>query len=126
MQPIKLCRVQQFRKYSAAIIQFTDRKQHLVAAHPLLPDQWRSKMYMNNKAFTQTPQAKVNIHRGFALLYHADVVNHCPACGHTHWHIGRMVAQCAFCETALPLSVSSSQPAEPLFFFKGSSTAMAA
>jgi hypothetical protein len=41
--------------------------------------------------------------RGYAPLYRLKAVNHCPACGRTHWHIGRRTAECAFCGTALPL-----------------------
>src|SRR3546814_16811688 len=33
--------------------------------------------------------------------------NHCPGCGHTHWLIGRIMAECAFSQTALPLESSS-------------------
>jgi hypothetical protein len=43
-------------------------------------------------------------------IYHPNVVNHCPGCGRTHWYIGRITAECAFCTTAIPLkdgSVSS-------------------
>jgi hypothetical protein len=83
-------------------------------------------MYMNTNDFSQISQSKTQLRRGFTALYHADVVNHCPACSHTHWHVGRQVAECAFCETALPLAASSSQPMEPLFFFRGSSTLAAA
>jgi hypothetical protein len=68
----------------------------------------------------------VRFRQGFAPLYHGDVVNHCPACGHTHWHIGRTTAECAFCETALPLSESAAQPMQPRFWSHSSSTAMAA
>jgi len=60
--------------------------------------------------------------RGFRPLYHADSVNHCPACNRTHWHIGRATAECAFCETAIPLAISSLQPMKPLFWFRGSET----
>lgn len=42
--------------------------------------------------------------RGYSLLYRMDRVNHCPGCGRTHWIVGRVTAECAFCETALPLS----------------------
>lgn len=28
----------------------------------------------------------------------------CPGCGHSHWQIGRLSAECAFCGTALPLA----------------------
>ncbi|TWH90488.1 hypothetical protein [Sphingobium baderi] len=41
--------------------------------------------------------------RGYALLYHSGETNHCPGCGQRHWIIGRMMAQCARCDTALPL-----------------------
>ncbi|MGC4250427.1 MAG: hypothetical protein QM605_02880 [Sphingobium sp.] len=41
--------------------------------------------------------------RGYALLYHPGETNHCPGCGQRHWIIGRMMAQCARCDTALPL-----------------------
>jgi hypothetical protein len=33
-------------------------------------------------------------------------VNHCPGCGRSQWLIGRLSAECAFCSTAVPLSVS--------------------
>jgi len=41
--------------------------------------------------------------RGYHAVYHDGEVNHCPGCGRTHWHIGRLLAECAFCATALPL-----------------------
>ncbi len=41
--------------------------------------------------------------RGYHAVYHDGEVNHCPGCGRTHWLIGRMSAECAFCSTALPL-----------------------
>ena len=41
--------------------------------------------------------------RGYHAVYRENEVNHCPGCGRTHWHIGRMLAECAFCGTALPL-----------------------
>ena len=41
--------------------------------------------------------------RGYHVAYRADQVNHCPGCGRSHWHIGRLMAECAFCGTALPL-----------------------
>lgn len=48
-----------------------------------------------------------NIHeaqsRGYHIVYRDNEVNHCPGCGRTHWHIGRLMAECAFCATALPL-----------------------
>ena len=41
--------------------------------------------------------------RGYHAVYHDGEINHCPGCGRTHWLIGRMSAECAFCSTALPL-----------------------
>jgi hypothetical protein len=79
-------------------------------------------MYVNSKDFSSVQTVKTQIRRGFTTLYHSDVVNHCPACGHTQWHVGRAMAECAFCETALPIAATSSQPMKPLFFFRGSST----
>ena len=41
--------------------------------------------------------------RGYAIMYRPSSVNHCPGCGHSNWLVGRFTAECAFCETALPL-----------------------
>lgn len=49
--------------------------------------------------------------RGYHAVYRDNEVNHCPGCGRTHWHIGRSLAECAFCATALPLAESFHQPA---------------
>lgn len=49
--------------------------------------------------------------RGYHAIYREDAVNHCPGCGRTHWHIGRVTAECAFCSTALPLEAdTTTQP----------------
>ena len=45
--------------------------------------------------------------RGYHIVYREHETNHCPGCGHTHWYIGRIMAECAFCATALPLENSS-------------------
>ena len=42
--------------------------------------------------------------RGYGIVYRENEVNHCPGCGRTHWYIGRLSAECGFCQTALPLS----------------------
>ncbi len=42
--------------------------------------------------------------RGYHAVYHEHQVNPCPGCGRTHWIIGRISAECAFCTTALPLA----------------------
>jgi hypothetical protein len=44
--------------------------------------------------------------RGYHIVYRGHETNHCPGCGRSHWHIGRMMAECAFCGTALPLEGS--------------------
>jgi hypothetical protein len=41
--------------------------------------------------------------RGYHAVYRENEVNHCPGCGRTHWLLGRLLAECAFCGTALPL-----------------------
>lgn len=42
---------------------------------------------------------------GYRVAYRAEETNHCPSCGRSHWLIGRMTAECAYCATALPLSI---------------------
>lgn len=42
--------------------------------------------------------------RGYGPIYRSGEVNHCPGCGRSHWHVGRLLAECAFCATALPMS----------------------
>lgn len=41
--------------------------------------------------------------RGYVPQYHAGDVNHCPGCGRSHWLVGRLLAECAFCATAMPI-----------------------
>ena len=45
--------------------------------------------------------------RGYHIVYRDAQTNHCPGCGRSHWHIGRVMAECAFCATALPLENST-------------------
>jgi hypothetical protein len=47
-------------------------------------------------------------HSGYRVAYRPQEVNHCPGCGKSHWMIGRMTAECAFCGTALPLIAGAS------------------
>jgi len=59
--------------------------------------------------------------RGYHAVYREGEVNHCPGCGRTHWLIGRMLAECAFCTTALPLKEAyHSGPAPTPVFWSGS------
>lgn len=48
-------------------------------------------------------------HTGYRVAYRPLEQNYCPGCGRTHWIIGRMTAECAFCCTALPLVAGGSQ-----------------
>ena len=58
----------------------------------------------------------------YALHYHAGTLNYCPGCAGTHWLIGRTMAQCARCETALPLAQVAQTPVRPLFVSHGTRT----
>jgi len=40
--------------------------------------------------------------RGYHIVYRENETNHCPGCGRSHWYVGRLSAECAFCSTALP------------------------
>lgn len=42
-------------------------------------------------------------------VYREGSTNHCPGCGRAHWHVGRITAECAFCETALPIDATFAQ-----------------
>lgn len=42
--------------------------------------------------------------RSYQPLYRERELNHCPGCGRTHWIVGRISAECAFCATALPFA----------------------
>lgn len=58
---------------------------------------------------------------GFSPLYHAGENNHCPSCTRQQWIVGRMVAECAFCGTAMPLGHFSTYSASPRFECHGAS-----
>lgn len=40
---------------------------------------------------------------GYVQIYRSGEINHCPGCGMSQWIIGRIMAECAFCATAVPL-----------------------
>lgn len=53
-----------------------------------------------------TVQCRPSVHltgHAYPLLYRHGLVNHCPGCSGTAWHIGNQTAECARCETALDL-----------------------
>jgi hypothetical protein len=45
--------------------------------------------------------------RGYQVLFWRDQVNHCPGCGKSQWHVGRLTAECGFCGTALAISADT-------------------
>jgi len=53
--------------------------------------------------------------RGYHAVYRDNEVNRCPGCGRTHWYVGRSLAECGFCATALPLRESFRQPPAAVF-----------
>ncbi|NNC72192.1 MAG: hypothetical protein HKN78_04870 [Sphingomonadaceae bacterium] len=53
-------------------------------------------MFHDHKAF-EPAQA------GYRIVYHQGEHNRCPGCGKSHWIVGRMSSECAFCGTAIPL-----------------------
>ena len=53
--------------------------------------------------------------RGYHAMYRENETNHCPGCGRTHWYVGRTLAECGFCATALPLAESFRQPPTAVF-----------
>jgi len=42
--------------------------------------------------------------RGYLAVYRPDEQNRCPGCGGSNWYVGRSTAQCAFCDTAIPIA----------------------
>lgn len=42
--------------------------------------------------------------RGYQVLFWRDQINHCPGCGRSQWHVGRITAECSYCGTALSIS----------------------
>lgn len=41
---------------------------------------------------------------GATPLYHINEVNRCPDCGESQWWVGRTVAECACCSSAIALA----------------------
>lgn len=62
--------------------------------------------------------------RGFHAIYRPNEVNTCPGCGRTHWLIGTITAECAFCSTALPI-LGETRTGRPAFFQRGARPAAA-
>ncbi|MFC3442051.1 hypothetical protein ACFOKF_12815 [Sphingobium rhizovicinum] len=66
--------------------------------------------------------ARPSFAKGFSPLYHAGETNRCPSCTRQQWIVGRMVAECAFCGTALPLEQFSTYSARPRIACQGASS----
>ncbi len=58
---------------------------------------------MRSHVSTLEPRSGRPLAAGLRILYHGEESNRCPSCGQRQWFIGRVTAECAFCETALPL-----------------------
>ena len=63
--------------------------------------------------------AQDQAHRGYHVVYRGGEVNRCPGCGRSHWHVGRLSAECGFCGTALPLTESLGMAGAGLFRRRG-------
>jgi len=57
------------------------------------------KTQLEARGFAHDP-----VRRGYHAVYRPNQLNHCPGCGRSHWLVGRLLAECAFCATALPLA----------------------
>ena len=44
--------------------------------------------------------------RGYRIAYRRHETNYCPSCGRSHWLLGRSLAECGFCATAIPFAAS--------------------
>lgn len=53
--------------------------------------------------------------RGHVILYRQAETNTCPGCGSSQWLVGRTMAECARCATAIPLM----SPVAPGFSTEG-------
>ena len=42
--------------------------------------------------------------RGHHVVYRSGETNRCPSCGRGHWYVGRYLAECGFCATAIPMA----------------------
>ena len=51
--------------------------------------------------------ASAAIAEGGPPAYYVHETNKCPGCGRGNWLVGRLLAECAFCATALPIQHSS-------------------
>lgn len=59
-------------------------------------------MRVNARAIATTEP----IRRGYHVSYRQHEHNHCPGCGRSHWWVGRLMAECGFCATAIPIEAA--------------------
>jgi hypothetical protein len=52
--------------------------------------------------------------RGYHCVYRQNEINHCPACGRSHWFLGRVSAECGFCAAALPFATAAFATAQSI------------
>lgn len=58
----------------------------------------------SNVLTLQKPAAPFQPHaRGYSFIYYPNESNRCPGCGKTHWLVGRLMAECAFCASAFDI-----------------------
>jgi hypothetical protein len=62
------------------------------------------RSYRDTRPMPHDPAA-----RGYHAVYRENQINHCPGCSRTHWYVGRVSAECGFCQTALPLAEATSR-----------------
>ena len=61
-----------------------------------------SIIHRQGESFPHNPAA-----RGYHVVYRLHETNHCPGCARSNWLIGRTLAECGFCGTAIPLEDAS-------------------
>lgn len=57
--------------------------------------------------------------RGYHVMFRNGAQNVCPGCGGSHWHVGRVTAECAHCLTALPIQQQQGCEGVGLFSSRG-------
>jgi hypothetical protein len=66
----------------------------------------KSIIERHGESFPHNPVA-----RGYHVVYRLHETNHCPGCARSNWIVGRALAECGFCGTAIPLSEASTRSA---------------
>lgn len=86
------------RALVACFSQLVDWEERFTAAGVMIAS------VQEDRTVLQVSRDKLNpAARGYYAAYRPHEVNRCPGCGRSHWLVGRLLAECAFCSTALPL-----------------------